>query len=782
MIWKKIATLFPAVGLLALLMSLPVPAADEAGSADEETLKAAKIGTTPPELIAYLRKHTLPDKERQRVETLIRQLGDVNFSVREEACDQLVTLGAAAVPFLCEATRDSNLEVEKRANRCLSEINGAPEVSLLAAAVRSLVRQHPDETVPVLLEFFPFAGEDWLEEEVILGIGSLGVKSGKPSAAVTAALKDPLPARRAAAVNALGRWGDADQRATVRTLLADPELKVRIFAGKGLLGDRFQRPDVPMSTEDRKLLKVAGINTDAAALVAFFKARTLSDEARKKLEQMVQDLDSNVFAVRQEAMKKLIETGTPALPYLAAVLDKKESSLEMTRRLETCKKEIEKGPGPALPMAAARILLRRNPPEAAQVLLDYVPFADDSAVEEEILYTLSHLAVQDSKLPAALLAGLKDDTPARRATAALALGMVGDKEALAAVKPLLRDGDARVRLRVAQGLLAARDKDAVPVLVALVGEGPVPVAAQAETMLQQIGGEKSPTVSIKDGAPDARKAGHEAWVAWWRDNGDALNLAEGAPGTAYLNLTMVAELNSNNGNGGNRIYEFDADGKTRWEIKDLQFPIDAQWLRGEHVLVAEYNAQRIVERDRTGKTVWEYKVNNGNPVACQRLANGNTLIATYTNVLEVTPAKKELYNHQVNMLVNGQQIYNAIKLKNGNIACITGGTLFIIDTAGKKLKEHALGNNNFNWAGVEELPGGRFLVALMGTGKVMEVGADGKTTWDVAVPGCCHAVRLPNGNTLVACMQQQKVVEVNRAGKVVWEKATTGRPFHVRRR
>ena len=70
----------------------------------------------------------------------------------------------------------------------------------------------------------------------------------------------------------------------------------------------------------------------------------------------------------------------------------------------------------------------------------------------------------------------------------------------------------------------------------------------------------------------------------------------------------------------------------------------------------------------------------------------------------------------------------------------------------------------------------------MGTGKVMEVGPDGKPTWEVTVQGCCHAVRLPSGNTLVACMQQQKVVEVDRTGKVVSEKPTAGRPFHVRRR
>jgi HEAT repeat protein len=779
--WKKILVALPLAVCLGLTVGLPAPAADEPRDPDEDTLKAAKVATTTADLAAFLRKQTLPDKERQQVEGLIKQLGAEQFAEREEASDRLINLGVAAVPFLREATRSSNLEVNHRAQQCLNEIGPAPDPAVLAAAVRLLSRKPPEDGVALLLEFFPFCGEEWLEEEVMTALIAVGIKSGKPDPAILTALKNTLPARRAAATCVLARRGEMEHRAAVRDMLADPDFKVRTAAARGLLGDRFQRMDVPLSPEDRKIVKTGNVNPDAAGLIAFFRARTLSDEARKQLEQYVEDLDSNVFLTRKEAAKKLVEASTPALPFIAAALAKK-NSLEMTRRLEECKAEIEKGPGPALPMAAARLLMRRNPPEAVPVLLAYAPFADDAAVEEEVLNCLAQLAVQDPKVPEALAKGLTDPLPARRGVAALALSLVGDKANVTAVKPLLSDDEPRVRLRAAQGLLAAREREAVPVLVALLEDSPMPIAAQAESLLQSIGGEKAPAESINDGTPDGRKKGHEAWASWWRDHGDKLDLADGPQGTAFLNLTLIAELTSNNGTGGNRVYEFGADGKPRWEIKDLQFPIDAHWLRGDHVLVAEYNAQRVLERDRSGKTVWEKKVPNGNPVACSRLANGNTLIATYTNVMEVTPAGKEVYNHQVSALVNNQQIYNAVKLRNGNIACTTGGTLLIIDPAGKKVKEYMLGNNNFNWSGVEELPGGRFLVAMMGNGKVMEVSPDGKEIWSAQVQGCCHAVRLPNGNTLVACMQQQKIVEVNRAGKVVAEKTTAGRPFHVRKR
>jgi len=95
------------------------------------------------------------------------------------------------VPFLREATRSAHREVAHRAGQCLGEITSAPEASILAAAVRCLVRRHPQETVAVLLEFFPFAGEEWVEDEVLTGLGTLGVKSGKPEPALQTALQDP---------------------------------------------------------------------------------------------------------------------------------------------------------------------------------------------------------------------------------------------------------------------------------------------------------------------------------------------------------------------------------------------------------------------------------------------------------------------------------------------------------------------------------------------------------------------------------------------------------------
>lgn len=770
------------VGLLTSLAAIrtqaqaPAENPNDNTAADQSTLRNAGVATDAAGLVAYFRKLVLSDADREKIETLVQQLGSDKFAAREEASEKLVALGQPAVSFLRIATRNSNREVAQRAETCLSEIETPPDPAVPAAAVRLLTHRPNGDALKVLIDYFPFAGDEGVEEEVLTALGALGVKQGKVDPILHTALKDALPARRGAAASVLAKLGDVEQRAIVRPMLADPDARVRYYVGRGLLGDRFPKPETPLSVEDKKFLKSSNVGSDAAGLVAFFKRRTLSEEDRKNLEKMVTQLDSNMFALRQEASTRLVEIGTPALPFLrnAAV----GNSLEMTRRVEECIRQIERGPGPTLPAAAARLLAQRAPADAIKILVDYAPFADDATVEDEVITALGILSLQDPKVPQALVATLKDDLPARRAVASLVLGQVGEKEQVEAVRDMIKDADARVRYRAAQGLMAAKDKGSVPVLLALLADGPLPQAGQAEALLQNIGGEKAPTLSISDTAEDGRKKAAEAWAAWWRDHGDKIDLSAPDTGRPHLGLTIVAELPGNA--NSNRVWEFGPDGKERWQMGNLLNPIDAQVIKGNRVLVAEHGARKVTERDMSGKVVWE-KAINGNPVSCQRLANGNTFIAHYQGVLEVTPAGKEIYNHA--NINNGRGIiYDGVKLANGNFAFISGvGTLVEMDPSGKQIRSIQVGQN-INWGGLEALPGNRFLVALSNPGTVKEVDANGKTVWEAQVPGASHATRLPNGNTIVACMNNQKLVEINKAGKTVWEKTTSGRPFHVHRR
>src|SRR5207253_7355495 len=99
----------------------------------------------------------------------------------------------------------------------------------------------------------------------------------------------------------------------------------------------------------------------------------------------------------------------------------------------------------------------------------------------------------------------------------LLVGRSGTSEQQLAVRPLLTDAETKVRLRAAQGLLAGKDKTAVPTLVTLLSDGAANVAEQAEDMLVTMSQGKGPQLGL--GSDDAaRRRCRNAWEAWWKTN------------------------------------------------------------------------------------------------------------------------------------------------------------------------------------------------------------------------------------------------------------------------
>jgi hypothetical protein len=527
------------------------------------------------------------------------------------------------------------------------------------------------------------------------------------------------------------------------------------------------------SAADEEFLKNAAVGTDDAGLLRFFRKRSLSEADRQRLEWLIRRLGHESFLAREAASRELSDAGIPAKPFLQRAL--LEPDLEIVRRAEVCLQEIERGPGAALPVAAARLLALRRPAGATEALLGYLPFADDDWVEEEVLAALASLTARPETARPALVAALLDPQPARRAAAAYVLGRSADPGQRTAVGPLLDDPDPKVRLRAAQGLAAAGDKGAVPVLVALLGEAPTGLTWQAEELLCRLAGDQAPSVSVGNGSREARQQCQDAWAAWWRERSGKAPLPPLEEEPSLLGLTILAEMDSN------KVWEYGLDGKPRWKLENLQGPIDAHVLTGGRVLIAEYQGQRITERDLEGRVLWEKRIPNGNPIACQRLPNGNTFIATHQHLLEVGRDGKEVYAH-----TRGPEafVFGAQRLRNGRIVCISNqGIIYELDAlSGRELRHVRQGNTSGGWCSVEVLPGGRFLVATLGTNKVQELDAAGKPVWECTVPGACHATRLANGHTLVASMMNRRVVEVDRHGRPVAEVATSGRPWRVHRR
>src|SRR5205085_11226145 len=140
---------------------------------------------------------------------------------------------------------------------------------------------------------------------------------------------------------------------------------------------------------------------------------------------------------------------------------------EVRVRGKACVERITRECNSGLLFTIVRLLEGRRPPGAADALLRYLPYAADEELEEEIWYALYDLVKCDAKALTLLRTGLADGLPARRSVAACILGRLGAVEDKAAVRNLLTDCDASVRLRAAQGLLIAHDKAGIPPLIGL---------------------------------------------------------------------------------------------------------------------------------------------------------------------------------------------------------------------------------------------------------------------------------------------------------------------------
>lgn len=652
-----------------------------------------------------------------------------------------------------------------------------------AAAARLLAARRMPGTIDVLLNYLPVIHDDWLEEEVLTSLGVLAVQAPGIDPLLTAALKDKVPGRRAAAVYVLGRRGGLDQRETVRSFLADADALVRRRAAQALIGKRPARDYQDRANADEALLKSQGLATDEPALLELLRRRTPDEADQQRLRGLVADLGAPSFPTRHRASKMLVKEGTAALAFLRPALH--DPDAEVMRRANLCIEEIRRGAVSALPAAAVRLLARpphdgeHAPAAAIRVLLAYAPFADDDAIEDEVANALTLLSTREVKIDPLLPEALRDPLAARRAMAAHVLGRVGTAEQRADLRKLLDDPVANVRVRAAQGLVLAKDRTAVPRLIALLNEAPFASLWQVEELLQRLAGAQAPLDSVAEGSPEKRLQAARAWERWYARYGPTLDLGHLAEGNIHQGLLTICEYDSAVGQSGGQVWEAGRDGKPRWKITGLLGAMDAQVLPSGRILVAENSVNRVTERDLTGAIKWEYRT-PGNPIACQRLPNGNTFIATYNQVMEITPDRRQLY-----VQTKGPQFYifSARKRRDGVVVAMTAqGTILRFDPlANKDYPSINLGPNG-GWCSVEALPNGRYLVATMNNGQVREVDAAGTTHWSVSMQGCFRATRLPNGNTLVASMTSRLVAEFDPSGTKRWEKTCEGRPWSIRYR
>ncbi len=542
-----------------------------------------------------------------------------------------------------------------------------------------------------------------------------------------------------------------------------------------------QSPEPDTTALDEKTLRDVGLKVDGPALLDYFRQRTFPETNPKQVAQLLRQLGDDRFPVREKAFASLLNIGSGALVALRQAAS--DPDAEISRRAHELWQRIEAKAEPAIQVATARLIGRGQPPGAAEVLLNYLPFAADLGVVEEVSRALAKVAVRDGKPEPMIVDSLQDKLPVKRGAAAEALTRARIKDLQPAVRQLLKDAEPMVRLRTAMALLELKEVEVLPVLVDLLGVLGPEQLWPVEEVLVRLAGDKAPTVSL--GSDEAaRKACRQAWSDWLQKQGK-IDLALLDHPLKMLGYTLIVQQTHNRIVGGRvmpprgLVMELDMANNKRWSFEVQTYPVDAQIVGPDRVLIAEYQGLRVSERDFQGEVKWQKQV-NGNPIGCQRLANGNTFIVLQNALLEVDRQGNEVFNYPR----PNHDIFRGRKLRNGDLVFITntGQFTFIDGQTRKEKKSFHVGNIGNLFGSIEVLPAGGVLVPLFQENRVVEFDAGGRQKGQIPMPLPNSVVRLANGHTLVASLNTRRVVEFNAQGREVWSYQAEGMVFNARRR
>jgi HEAT repeat protein len=504
-----------------------------------------------------------------------------------------------------------------------------------------------------------------------------------------------------------------------------------------------------------KDLQAAGI-ADDASLLAFLRSRTLDEAGLSKLQQLVKDLGDRSFTVREAASKGLFVLGKPAAPYLERA--QRSPDPEVARRAEECLRRVNDRDGrPGLAGLVAQQIGSRKPKGAAQVLLAYLPFADNEGVAQDVLHALAAVAVVEGTPDATLVKALSAKLPERRAAAAQALAGVHEKTTHAKVLELLKDKEPSVRLRTALALVQNNDADGIPALIELLDQLSPKQILVAEDALIRVAGDGAPIISPGSDAGAVRRC-QQAWMRWWAGQRQPFDMKTVGAKSAPRGFTTIVMLDAG------RVLELDKQDKVRLKFEGLNYPLDVQMLPGDRLLAAEYHGDRVTERDSAGKIVWEFHLEK--PLMAQRLPNGYTFMANEQQFLEVDREGKEIWSMRRPI---GERIMKARKMPNGDVAFITTGRYYLrLDSQGRELAGFPV-NMATSGGRLDVLPNGHVLVPIKESDRVVEFDSNGRIVWQAQFNKPVAAVRLSNGNTLMTSYDESRAAEIDPSGKEVWQ-------------
>lgn len=244
-------------------------------------------------------------------------------------------------------------------------------------------------------------------------------------------------------------------------------------------------------------------------------------------------------------------------------------------------------------------------------------------------------------------------------------------------------------------------------------------------------------------------------------------------------------LVSDHGMRGEVVAMLWPSGKELWTIPNKRGH-DVQPLPGGGVLFTVGADHKVVEVDANRQEVWTCCDGLEHPLAAQRLANGNTLIADARagRVIEVDRAKNVVWEYKSPDIAN-MRMRNAHRTDKDTtlIAVEAEAKLIEVDRAGKIVWQWQApeGNKRRMYMGLR-LANGNTIMPLNDPGEVVEVDPAGKVvrsiggkSMDIRMVWASGLTQLPNGNLLINDYTGRRMLEVDAKGNVIHQLKTGAR-------
>ena len=244
-----------------LLFSLLIGAAlygqptEQDYSGDEAVLRGLNLPTKGDGLLEIFRQRTPQSDTVEQFQTHASKLGSSNFQERTKATNDLLKMGPVVRPLLEALIAEGKLDLEtkRRMQQVVSNFPPDKDITATSTAARLLVRDKPAGRLEVLLDFVPHAANEYVRQDVQHAINEAAFENKKPSPLILASLKSEVPAKRAAAAEAIVRSLGADKaKEHVEALLKDEHPLVRYQLSTALVEkhDKTALPHLVASLRD----------------------------------------------------------------------------------------------------------------------------------------------------------------------------------------------------------------------------------------------------------------------------------------------------------------------------------------------------------------------------------------------------------------------------------------------------------------------------------------------------------------------------------------------------